>query len=93
MVRSSQFLSSLERDIRDAIFENVGTLTPFRVGAAVAQYLARESAPIFSAEGLISLPLYQVYRRLLIDGEGSKSSSGSTLDEPSALCITGPGIA
>jgi hypothetical protein len=51
----------------------------FRVGAADAQYLAREFAPTFSFTDLTSLPRYNMYLRLLIDGEQSKPFSAQTI--------------
>jgi hypothetical protein len=79
MTLANQFLGQLEPEIRDAVFGNVGTLVSFRVGAADAQYLAREFAPTFSAVDLTRLPRYCVYLKLQIDGESSAPFSGTTL--------------
>lgn len=81
MVLAHQHLSQLETEIRDAVFGNAGTLVSFRVGAADASYLAREFAPEFSAQDLISLPRYHIYLRLQIDGEASKPFSATTLGD------------
>jgi DNA helicase HerA-like ATPase len=74
-----QHLSQLEPDIRDSVFGNVGTVVSFRVGAADAGYLAKEFAPLFSAEHLTALPKYHVYVRLLIEGEVSRAFSATTI--------------
>lgn len=79
MVLAHQHLSQLDPDIRDAVFGNAGTMICFRVGAADAQYLAREFAPTFSFTDLTSLPRYNMYLRLLIDGEQSKPFSAKTI--------------
>ncbi len=79
MVLAHQHLSQLDPDIRDAVFGNAGTIISFRVGAADGAFLAREFAPTFSAEDFISLPLYHIYIRLLIDGEPSRPFSATTL--------------
>ena len=79
MTLANQYLSQLEPEIRDAVFGNVGTLVSFRVGAADAEYLAREFAPTFSAVDLTSLPRYSVYLKLQIDGESSPPFSATTL--------------
>ncbi len=79
MVLAHQHLAQLERDIREAVFGNVGTLVSFRVGASDASYLARELAPVFSEDDLIGLPRYHVYVRLLIDGETSRPFSATTI--------------
>lgn len=80
MVLAHQHLSQLETEIRDSVFGNAGTVVSFRIGAADASYMAREFAPEFCAEDLISLPRYHVYLRLLIDGEASRPFSATTLE-------------
>ncbi|MBI2409343.1 MAG: TraM recognition domain-containing protein [Gemmatimonadetes bacterium] len=82
MVLANQHLSQLDPAIRDAVFGNAGTIIAFRVGAADGAFLARECAPTFSAEDFISLPLYHIYIRLLIDGEPSRPFSATTLPPP-----------
>jgi hypothetical protein len=82
MVLANQHLSQIDPAIRDAVFGNAGTIIAFRVGAADGAFLAREFAPTFSAEDFISLPLYHIYIRLLIDGEPSRPFSATTLPPP-----------
>lgn len=82
MVLANQHLSQVDPSIRDAVFGNAGTLIAFRVGAADGAFVAREFAPTFAAEDLISLPNYNVYIRLLIDGEPSRPFSATTLPPP-----------
>src|SRR6056297_525364 len=65
--------------VRDAIFGNVGTMVVFRVGAADAEFLAREFAPHFTEEDLVNLPKYNVYLKLMIDGVASDPFSATTL--------------
>lgn len=79
LVLAHQHLSQLDHAIRDAVFGNAGTVVSFRVGAADAAYLAREFAPVFGAEDLISLPRFHVYVRLQIAGEVSRPFSATTL--------------
>jgi type IV secretory pathway TraG/TraD family ATPase VirD4 len=79
MVLANQHLSQLDPEIRDAVFGNAGTIVSFRVGAADGAFLAREFAPTFAGEDFISLPLYHIYIRLLIDGELSRPFSATTL--------------
>jgi hypothetical protein len=83
MVLANQHLSQLDPAIRDAVFGNAGTIISFRVGAADGAFLAREFAPAFFGEDFISLPLYHIYIRLLIDGEPSHPFSATTLAPPS----------
>ncbi|MES2179639.1 MAG: type IV secretory system conjugative DNA transfer family protein [Gemmatimonadota bacterium] len=80
MILAHQHLSQLEAEIRDAVFGNVGSIVAFRVGAADAGYLAKEFAPLFTAEDFIALPQYQIYLRLHIDGAQSRPFSGVTTE-------------
>ncbi|MEO6191615.1 MAG: type IV secretion system DNA-binding domain-containing protein [Thermoanaerobaculia bacterium] len=75
LILAHQYLSQLETEIRDAVFGNVGTFIAFRVGALDASTVARELAPKFEAEDLLSLPNFSVYLRLMIRGEPSKPFS------------------
>lgn len=90
LVLAHQHLSQLDHAIRDAVFGNAGTVVSFRVGAGDAGYLAREFAPVFSAEDLISLPRFHVYVRLQIDGEASRPFSATTLETPPAADVVAP---
>jgi hypothetical protein len=83
MTLSNPYLSQLEPDIRDAVFGNAGTIIAFRVGAADASFLAREFAPVFSAEDFTNLERYHVYLRLLIQGVQSRPFSATIVNQPS----------
>lgn len=74
-----QYIEQLDERIRSAVFGNVGTLISFRVGAADAEYLAREFHPLFKEDDLVNLPRYSMYLKLMIDGATSKPFSATTL--------------
>ncbi|HEY3569945.1 MAG TPA: type IV secretion system DNA-binding domain-containing protein [Thermoanaerobaculia bacterium] len=76
LILAHQYLGQLETEVRDAVFGNAGTFIAFRVGALDAPIVARELAPKFEAEDLLSLPNFSVYLRLMIGGEPSKAFSG-----------------
>jgi hypothetical protein len=78
-ILANQHLSQLEKEIRDAVFGNVGTIISFRVGAADASFLSREFGERFEASDFTSLPRFSVYIRLLIEGETSPAFSATTL--------------
>lgn len=80
MILANQYLSQLEPEIRDAVFGNTGTTIVFRVGGADAGFLAREFAPTFVAEDFLAIPRYNIYLRLMIEGETSAPFSAKTLD-------------
>jgi len=82
LVMANQFIGQLSRDLREAIFGNVGTLISFRVGAKDAKILEQEFEPEFGKDDLINLPNYQIYLRLMIDGVSSRPFSAKTLPPP-----------
>jgi hypothetical protein len=75
---ANQYIEQLGEEVRSAIFGNVGTLISFRVGAADAEYLAKEFHPVFGEEDLINLPRYGMYIKLMIDGLSSRPFSAIT---------------
>jgi hypothetical protein len=72
LVLAHQYLGQLETEVADAVLGNAGTIICFRVGAKDAPLLARELAPKFEPEDLVNLPNYNIYLRLMIDGQVSK---------------------
>ncbi len=78
-----QYIGQLVTDsstaVRDAVFGNVGTMVSFRVGAADAEALELEFTPEFLQNDLISLPNYNIYIKLMIDGITSRPFSAQTL--------------
>jgi len=63
--------------VRQAVLGNAGSLISFRVGQEDAAHLAREFSPVASAEDLMSLPNFEAYLRLMIDGTPSRAFSAS----------------
>lgn len=74
-----QYIEQLDERIRSAIFGNVGTMIAFRVGAADADYLAKEFYPIFNDEDLINLPKYSMFLKMMIDGTTSIPFSSKSI--------------
>lgn len=75
MVLAHQYLSQLEPEVRDAVFGNVGTFVSFRVGAVDGPVIAREFEPTINPEDLVGLPNFQIYLRLMVNGEVSRGFS------------------
>lgn len=88
MVLAHQHLAQLDKQVRDAVFGNVGTIIAFRVGAADASNLAREFSPIFGPDDFLSLPRYHVYLRLQVNGEASRPFSATTLSSLASIDIS-----
>ena len=79
LILSNQYLRQIDEKIRMAILGNVGTLLSFRVGAEDAKYLSQEFYPVFSQDNLVNLPSYNIYLKLMIDGQISQPFSAETL--------------
>lgn len=79
LIMAHQYIEQLPEAIRSAVFGNVGTMITFRVGAADAEYLAKEFAPVFTEIDLVNLPKYSMYLKLMIDGATSLPFSAITL--------------
>lgn len=74
-----QFTGQLPEDLLKAVYGNVGTIMTFAVGAPDAKELAKEFAPYFSEEDIISLERFQVYTKLMIDGMTSHPFSAGII--------------
>ena len=76
---SHQYINQLHDKIRSAIFGNVGTIISFRIGAEDADVLAKEFKPVFDQNDLISLPRFNMYLKLMIEGASSQPFSATTI--------------
>jgi hypothetical protein len=79
LILAMQYVEQLDEPIRNAIFENVGTLISFRVGPESARLLEPQFRPIFRREDLMNLGRFSIYLRLMIDGIPSQPFSARTL--------------
>jgi len=83
LVSTTQFSSGLDKNVLEAILGNVGTLIAFRVGATDAAILARQFGnDVPSASDLVGLPNYEMYVKLLVDGQQTKPFSAKTVLPP-----------
>ncbi|MFA5967036.1 MAG: TraM recognition domain-containing protein [Patescibacteria group bacterium] len=79
---ANQYMAQLSDEVKNAIFGNVGTLISFRVGADDADGLMKEFAPIFDANDLVNLNIYNIYLKLSVDGMTMPAFSAQTLPPP-----------
>ena len=75
---ANQFISQLSQNFTSAILGNVGTLISFATGSEDAEILSREFDPVFNTVHLQSLPKYNVYLKLSINGSTSDPFSAET---------------
>jgi hypothetical protein len=85
LILAMQYVEQLEEEVRNALFENVGTLIVFRVGPESARDLEPQFAPTLSREDLMNLGRYNIYLKLMIDGIPSKPFSARTLPASTML--------
>ncbi len=81
LIVANQYISQMTEKVRDSVFGNVGNLVSFRVGAADAEYLEKEFAPIFTKEDLVHIPNINCYIKMLINGQVSQPFSLNTYYE------------
>jgi len=79
LILAHQYIEQLEEEVAAAVFGNVGTMMAFRVGAADAEILEKEFAPVFTGEDLVNLSKFDMYLKLMIDGVASSPFSASGL--------------
>lgn len=79
LILAHQYITQLDEVVADAVFGNVGTILSFRVGAADAEELAKEYAPVFTEEDIVNLAKYQIFLKLMIDGVASHPFSAMTM--------------
>jgi hypothetical protein len=74
-----QYIEQMTDDVKSAVFGNVGTMITFRIGATDAEVFEKEFAPKFVLDDFVNLSAFQIYLRLMIDGQGSAPFSAKTL--------------
>lgn len=75
----SQLVTEKDEKIKNAVFGNVGTMMNFKIGAADAEYMAKEMAPTFADQDLINLRGFQTCIKLSIDNIISQPFSMNTV--------------
>lgn len=79
LIMAHQYVAQLDEMVSDAVFGNVGTIVTFRVGAADAEILAKEFAPVFIEQDIVNLSKFKVLMKLMIDGVASHPFSAMTM--------------
>jgi len=79
---ANQYVSQMNPVVRDAVFENVGSMISFRVGADDATFLSKYFAPQFEPNDMMTLHNRNFVATMTIKGEKSIPFSGMTLNYP-----------
>jgi len=78
LIIAHQYTGQMSEEVRNAIFGNVGTIAAFALGPEDASILAQHFHPVFSSEDLTSLPLGNIYVKLMIEGRTSEPFSAES---------------
>jgi hypothetical protein len=76
---ANQYLDQIDPVTRSAVFGNIGSMIVFQVGVQDAELLAEQLGGDLTPRDLLTLPRFQTYTRLLIDGQPSRPFSLRTL--------------
>ncbi|MEK7618067.1 MAG: type IV secretory system conjugative DNA transfer family protein [Patescibacteria group bacterium] len=89
LIIAHQYLGQLEtqagaqgastKDLRDAVFGNVGSMVVFRTGAEDSEVLGKEFAPTFNQFDLVNIDRYNAYVKLMVNGTASKPFNMATM--------------
>ncbi len=82
LTMANQYIAQMPDEVRDAVFGNVGTILNFQVGFDDAEYFSGQFSEEVLPNDIISLPKYNCYTKLMIDGMPSKTFSLATLPPP-----------
>jgi len=75
---TNQYIAQLDDRTRDAVIGNAGNLIAFRVGAADAEFLIKEFAPL-KIDDLTNIDKYNFYIRELIDNAPMPAFNGQSI--------------
>jgi hypothetical protein len=82
LIVAHQFIAQLPEKIRDSIFGNVGSLLSFRVSATDAEFLSKQFKPEVIERDLINVDNFNMYVKLLINGETTSPFNVHTFPTP-----------
>ncbi len=79
LTMANQYVAQMPDEVRDAVFGNVGTSLCFQVGFDDAEYFSNQFSEEVLPNDIITLPKYNCYTKLMIDGMPSQTFSLSTI--------------
>lgn len=82
LVMANQYVAQMPEEVRDAVFGNVGTSLCFQVGYDDAEYFSNQFTEEVLPNDIVTLPKYNCYTKLMIDGMPSPTFSIGTLPPP-----------
>lgn len=91
LTMANQYVAQMSEEVQAAVFGNVGSLISFQIGIDDAKIFSEQ----FDEERILpidlaSLPKYQVYNRIMVDGMTSPVFSAGTLPPPDIVSDEDP---
>jgi hypothetical protein len=88
LTMANQYIGQMPDEVRNAVFGNVGSMLSFQVGFEDAAFLANQFSEEVTPNDIVSLPKYNCFCKLMIDGMPSKTFSLATLPPPKVEVVT-----
>ena len=82
LIVANQYVAQVEENIRNSIFGNVGSIISFQLGYDDATLMSSQLKEKVSHNDLMSLPRWNAYTKLMIDGITSEPFSMTTFPLP-----------
>lgn len=79
LIIAHQFIGQLEEEVKKAVFGNVGSMVIFRVGADDAEFLEKQTLPVFNKQDLMNIDNFNCYAKLLINNQTSRPFNIATI--------------
>ena len=83
LTMANQYVAQMSEEVQAAVFGNVGSLVSFQIGIDDAKVFSEQfDEEVILPIDLASLPKYEVYNRIMVEGMTSTVFSGATLPPP-----------
>ncbi len=83
LTMANQYVAQMSEEVQAAVFGNVGSLISFQIGIDDAKVFSEQfDEEVILPIDLASLPKYEVYNRIMVEGMTSTVFSGATLPPP-----------
>ena len=88
LLLANQYLSQVDREVKDSILANMGSIICFRIGPGDCNSIAKELYPTFRDNDILNLPNYHIYLKIMLSGALTKPFSARTIISKSELAVT-----
>ncbi len=93
LTMANQYVAQMSEEVQAAVFGNVGSLISFQIGIDDAKVFSEQfDEEVILPIDLASLPKYEVYNRIMIEGMTSPVFSGATLPPPKIIDTEDPEV-